>query len=238
MANFFKTLFGGGPKLNLPGKEAVNPDYMSFPGAKEAYGAYKSRIGVAPEMAQRYYDYMYQPTADLARSNWSGYVEPEISSSMSARGMGRSSLVADLLRRSSQEREMKLAEYGGGLRKEGYEQGLGEERFGIGGLSDTASKAADQEARAANYQTDLADRLYNANQGRFTNQQDMLSKTIGTIGGSAMDIASGGAVSGTTGGGNWFTELLNRFKPQQRSPYVGGASGMPFESQYFGTVGV
>jgi len=181
MGSIFKKMFSGGPKISLPGREAIQSDYLQFPGAQEAYKGYQSKIGVAPQMAQRYYDYMYQPTAEAARSQWSGYVEPEITSQMSARGMGRSSLVADLLRRSAQEREMGLAQYGGQLRQQGYEQGLGEENIGLAGLQDTAGRSADQQLRAANWQTDLGQRLYNANQETFKNQQAGAGRAISLI---------------------------------------------------------
>jgi len=236
MGNIFKKLFGGGPKINLPGREAISSDYMQFPGAQEAYKGYQSKIGGAPGMAQRYYDYMYQPTAEAARSQWSGYVEPEISSQASARGMGRSSLVADLLRRSAQEREMGLAQYGGELRQKGYETGLGEENIGLQGLERTAGQSAEQQARAANWQSDLAQRLYTGQTERFGREQAGAGRAISLGASLAAAPFTGGAslaaIPGTfSGGGGGGSDLIAQLlKRNQRTPFsmAGGAGGASY----------
>lgn len=215
MASFFQKLFGAKqPKISLPGKEAISGRYLDFPGAQEAYEAYKGKIGIAPQMAQRYYEELYGPTAEAARAQWAGYVEPQITAQASARGLGRSSLVQDLLRRSVQERELGLARYGGELRTRGYETGLGEERFGITGLGDIAARSAQQEAARAEWERSLAERLYGAQRERYATGADIGRRIAGTVGGTILDIGTGGT-------SNWITELLRRLKSQAgTSPYL------------------
>ncbi len=173
--SWFSDLFKKKSVPELPQYEGPRSQ-IGLTGGQELYDQLLARKGASGRLQDVYYNNIYQPTANQARADWSNYTLPEISSSASARGMGRSSLVEDLIRRSAQEREGGLATLAGNLKSQGFEQGLAQENFGTSGLQDfvgneanLASKAAGMDFSRNMNQYGLNSAASEANSNRLTN---------------------------------------------------------------------
>lgn len=98
-------------------------DIGKFPGYS-ALRQLSSSIGAPETYRDKYYQDLYTPTANQARSQWEQYVKPQI---MDESLIPRSTQTADLLRRSAGERELELARYGGELRSRGLDRGYSQQ---------------------------------------------------------------------------------------------------------------
>ena len=191
MANIFKKLFGYKDKRDTsytgarPQSISEMPSYQSARDLLSTYGTPES-------YRDKYYRDIFQPTATQARADWESYTEPTISGRMSGMGMGRSTMAADLLRRSAQEREMGLAKLGGDLRARGYETGLGERGKQLAGYQSLIGPEQAQDAARVGFdQWDYGQQLKIADERRKA-QQEAIQRAVMAVGGAVAGGAAGG----------------------------------------------
>lgn len=206
---------------------------LELTGGKDLLNQLLARQGASGRLQDVYYNNIYQPTADQTRSDWSNYVAPQISSDASARGLGRSTLVSDLLRRSAGEREMGLATLAGNLKNQGFQSGLQQEDFGTSGLSNfvsnegkLASNAAMQDFNRANNQYGLNLNASESNKSRLT---DMLMNgllTAGNIYSTVSGINSNNALTQYLLNGNNNRSAIITDPVSKYGKYPGGYAGL------------
>lgn len=179
--SWFSDLFKKKSVPELPKYEGPRSQ-TELKGGKELYDQLMGRQGASQRLKDTYYDEIYQPTAEQARQNWGDYVEPQISADMSSRGLGRSSLATDLIRRSAGERENELAKLAGQLRTQGFETGLEEERFGTSGLQNFVGDEGRLASNAAGIDYQRATNQYGLNADATEYNKNRLSNALITAG--------------------------------------------------------
>lgn len=151
-------------------------------GGKDLLNQLMARQGASGRLKDVYYNDIYEPTATQTRQAWSDYVEPQVNADMSSRGLGRSSLTTDLLRRSAGEREMGLATLAGELKSKGFEQGLAQENFGTSGLQDFVGQEGQLASSAAGLDYQRATNQYGLNANATEYNKNRLSNALMTAG--------------------------------------------------------
>ena len=202
--------FGTGRKPQTVSYEGIGNLGQIGVAQKEWLPELLKRVKTRPEdWAGKYYDYLYQPTAEQMRSEWGEQVEAPIMSTAGGMGMERASHTLGDIAKETARREMELGRYGGELRARGFETGLEQQAAGMAGLQDYVSldaairqHAADQALRAG---TLGEERL----QDYATTQAYKLPQLL-MAGGNIMSLGAG------MGEEDWLQELLQR----QRKQYV------------------
>jgi hypothetical protein len=187
--SWFSDLFKKKSVPELPKYEGPRSQ-TELTGGKELLNQLLARQGSSGRLRDTYYNDIFEPTATKVRQEWSDYLEPQMSADASARGLGRSTLTSDLMRRSAGEREMGLATLGGELKSRGFEQGLQQEDFGTSGLQNYVGAEGNLASNAAGIDYNRGVQQYGLNANAAEYNKNRLSNALMTAGNIATTLGS------------------------------------------------
>lgn len=209
-----RKLFGGQEKRdttpNVEGPRDISL-FPSYQNARQILGG----MGTPEDYINKYYEQVYQPTANLARYNYQNYQVPELENMLGAQNLGGSTAAAELYRKGIQERELNLANLAGQLKAQGYESGLGERARQLSGYEGLLGQERQQQGAASQFAMDDYNRqIQQANARRQANQQVL--PNIITAGTGLYDIGRG-IYDYATGNRRSTTDILMDLIKQRRA---------------------